>query len=72
MAMDWGKIIRRSPSESAIGSRRMPAHAFFDTNTASTSMFSKSPSVAFARVNMFKSAVVSDCLMIGNFSDLGG
>jgi len=31
----------------------------------------KSPSVAFARVNMFKSAVVSDCLMMtGNFAGL--
>jgi hypothetical protein len=32
----------------------------------------KSPSVAFARVNMFKSAVVSDCLMMtGKFAGHG-
>ena len=59
-------------SELAIGSRSRPAHAFFDMNSAQPPCSPESLPVAFARSDVFKSAVAPVGLMIGNFSDLGG
>ena len=59
-------------SESALGSRRRPVCEFFQRDSPNPPCSPKSLPVAFPRSDMFKSAVVSACLMMtGKFAGLG-